>query len=123
MELIDQRDFPASSDGIGFSVRIVMDEDSSPYDVADGDSDRVMLAAWGDTWWYVGVIVTPVVDGVELPMCAGDLWGVEYGSCEQWSRPVDTDVIVGEYPVPNMLAECRHQVRKLADRLARLVRA
>ena len=114
MQVIDQRTITV--DGIEYSVTITPDDDiTEPDGDCYDDADR---ATFGDTWSYVGVIVTPVIGGQEISAAADSLWRVEYGSAPGWDREQDMDYYLTVHPVPNMISEARAELRKFRDSFA-----
>jgi hypothetical protein len=102
-------------DGITYKVLLAADEDTSIED-ADGYNDEDRAAYERDDWGFVGVIVQPVIDGVVSEDAEDSLWGVQYGHSAEWDSGLD--YLVSTYPVPSMISEVRHNLRKLRERLA-----
>lgn len=119
--------------GLSYKIAVVPDLDSSPDD-ADCYT-ATQKAAWArDEWSYVGVIVTPVVNGTELLDFDDSLWGLEYGD---FTMTDEDDNVTGRtwltldafttetvhemadgtekrfpaYPVPDMISEVQHKLR------------
>lgn len=79
-------------DGISYRVRIVFDTDTSPADY-DGYTPRQVDAWKRDEWIFVGVIVTPDIDGLHPWGFGASLWGIVYGDIP---LTTDDDVPTGE---------------------------
>ncbi|MEV4454454.1 hypothetical protein [Microbispora sp. NPDC049633] len=102
MNKIDSREI--TRDGITYRVDVYPDTDATPND-ADCYSPADIAAWRRDDWHFVGVVVTPIVNGVEIGGADASLWGLQYGWAPSWRRYIDTDELVGEYPVPDMIAD------------------
>ena len=71
-------------------------------------------------WMFAGVVVTPLVGGLEIDGAADSLWGVEFGHYTltddedrvQGTTDIGLDEIVKTHPVPDMLDEVRAGLRK-----------
>jgi hypothetical protein len=95
--VITDTDIPALS----YRVDILPDYDTYPEDFDCYDESQI--AAWrNDEWRYVGVVVTPIVGGFELPLAEASLWGVEYGT-----SAASAEMLAREYPGPDLIAEAR----------------
>jgi hypothetical protein len=113
--------------GLGFTVELWPDEDSTTDDAeCYSPSD---IAAWQrDEWSFIGVVVRSDTGDLQE-----SLWSVEYGSCPAETEPfqggmheawtVDTDKIVSEYPVPDLLSELRSRMHKELPALREQVNA
>jgi hypothetical protein len=135
---IDSRAVPDKDiPGLSYYVEVFPDYDSSPDD-ADCYTLMQRVAFKSGEWSYVGVVVTPVIDGDAIEMCSDSLWGLEYGHylCtdeddneKSWLW-IDLDAMIngqGEaydaYPVPDMIEEVRSQLAgQLGPKLASLQR-
>lgn len=115
--------------GLSYRIDIEPDYDGSPHDAECYTT--LQIAAWErDEWSYVGVIITPLIAGMELDMCSDSLWGLEYGNfplvdehgTEQGRRRIGLDAFVDGYtkdghpgyPVPDMISQVHG---RLAERL------
>lgn len=100
MDLIDS--VTVERNGIGYRIDLHEDDRTTPahadcYDAAD-------VEAWKkDEWRYVGIIVTPVIDGMDLESCSVDLWSLEYGEAPGWGRFIDLDELAKVYPGPELM--------------------
>lgn len=116
-------------DGITYQVALYADDDSNQdpagcsdnYEAADLDAHKR-----GD-WEFVGVVVTPLVDGQTVEAAQDSLWGVEYGSnpgrwLDEQGREtvVDREYITNVHPVPEMIPEVRGNLAKLRGDLGGL---
>lgn len=109
-----------------FHVRVVPDTESRPGD-ADVYGDHATMTAWrNDEWSFVGVIVTPVVAGVEYDEQSTSLWGVEYGAFPITdehgmvleTRYIGIDEIATVHPGPDLITEAREAIVSAASNLA-----
>lgn len=114
----------------GLSWRVTLDQD---YDITAPDGDgytATQRAAFGRDWYYVTVGVTPVIGGCELDGATQYLSAVEYG---KYTVTDEDDTVTGTvyldldsmingqvddgdagYPVPDMIAEAKAELAKLA---------
>ena len=107
----------AAVSGLAYSVEIVDDSDMSDVE-GDGCTPRQISAFRRGDWQYVGVLVTPVIDGDPIETARVSLWGVEYGDYlltdehdnEVGRRWLGMDEIINEHPVPEMLDEVKDNV-------------
>jgi hypothetical protein len=99
---------------LSYRVDIVPDPDTYPEDF--GCYDETTITAWhNDEWRYVGVIVTPIIAGVDLPLAEASLWGTEYGTLPHIAEDgtvygvVDrtAETLANEYPGPDLIEEAR----------------
>jgi hypothetical protein len=116
--------------GISYRIDILADHDASPADYGlypQSCYTASQYEAWQhNEWCYVGVVVTPVIGGMEFSDCSESLWAVEFGDyliTDENGRPekrVDLGMnsIINDHPVPDMLEEVRGH---LAARLSTLV--
>ena len=122
MDTIDS--WTTEQDGITYRIRLVDDQDANMDAAGQGDcyspSDLAAHAA-GD-WTFVGVIVTPEVDGRPVEAAEDSLWSVEYGTMPAETEPheggqhgetvIDRERIES-YPVPDLISEARGNLRRL----------
>jgi hypothetical protein len=99
--------------GLTYKVSIVNDYDlTSPE--GDGFTEKQVKAFSDDQWYYVGVMITPLINGDPIEMANQSLWGVEYGhypatdeddNLIEWLW-LDVDTI-RESVVPDLIDEAR----------------
>src|SRR5216683_3981349 len=124
-------------DGLSYRIEVEPDYASTPYD-ADCYTPKQIEAWKRDDWQYVGVTVTPYLDGLGMDLPGeNSLWGLEWGSLPQTTEDdrvigqswIDLDyMIIGTpdhpeyaYPVPEMIAEARGNLAEsLAPRMEQL---
>lgn len=131
------------SGGIRFRFDLDSDYEANRDDLRANDEgmrDETVAAHGRGEWEYVGVTVTPLVDGLdtgEFSYVSAQLWGVEFGDLPATSAAgipeddfrygpdseavsVGRDEIAGTYPGPDMIAEVRVNLARLRDALAAL---
>lgn len=99
---VEDAEVPALS----YRIDVVPDDDSRPEET--DALDEADVAAWkADEWRYVGVMVTPVIEGIgDLDESSSDLWGVEFGTLPNVPS-IDLDQPVKQYPVPDLIEDVR----------------
>lgn len=85
--------------GIGYRVTLEEDHDSRPYD-ADCYSEEDIASWKRDEWEYVGVIVQPLIAGLDPEYFEASVWGVEYGDLARVT--IDREHI-NRYQVPDLI--------------------
>lgn len=129
-EILDQ--WTMEKDGIKYRIDVLTDDESSPDD-ADCYSPTDKEAFDNGLWRYVGVVVTPLIDGLDQgegqahSYVSASLWGVEYGTMPAEPEPyeggqhgetvIDRERIINDYPVPDLITEARGELVKLRDKL------
>jgi len=130
MEPIDSWEIDGPIEGLKFKVVIVRDDDKKPYElvarpkthpneppryrkVREECYSRKDVTAWKkDEWQYVGTIVTPVYQGIEISEAEASLWGIEWG--DHWNidnrRCVD-HVVSSEEGCYDLPGECMDNLK------------
>ena len=107
--------------GIKYRVDLDPDDEANPreYDTDTYYSPEAIAEFDRGDWRYVGVTVTPVIDGFDSDAVSDSLWAVEYGRSARWvsdtlpDGDIGMDQIVTVHPVPGMIPEVRASLRKL----------
>jgi hypothetical protein len=126
------------ADGMRYRVALVPDYESSPDDY-DGYPHGTREAFRRGEWQFVGVIVTPILDGPAEGMAGAgqfsgvtdaSLWSVEWGTmpgcetdhgeCNATEDVVIDRAFINRYPVPDLISEVRGQLRQLREALSGL---
>lgn len=126
----------------GIKYRFDVDPDYGAVTSDDeGMRDETRAAFGAGAWRYVGVTVTPEIDGLEADArhswLSADLWGVEWGdippaSAEgipeddpRWGTDdagvsIGREYITDNHPGPDLITEVRANLAKLRDELVTL---
>lgn len=96
-------------EGHDFLVELYPDHDITPFD-ADCYSEADISAWRDDLWMYAGVSVTLLGSDGARTWFADDLWGVKLSTGHAFNggtedeKYVSFDVLIDEYPVPDMVS-------------------
>lgn len=132
MRLGDIDSWEITRQGITYRVDVTTDEDSNYGDITGNDEglspSDVEAHKRGD-WLYVGVTVTPLVDGRAIDQAADSIWATQWGTMpaetEPWQGGQHEEIRIGresieEYPVPDLVSEARGNLEKFRASLGGL---
>ena len=64
--------------GMTIRARVVFDEDTRPNEYDEDCYTPEQIEAWkNDAWFFCGVVLSVLVDGIEIDSHAASLWGVD----------------------------------------------
>ena len=119
-------------DSIRYRIDLDPDYEANACPSGQGDcySPEDLDAHARGLWSFVGVTVSPVIDGLDGETLRASLWGVEYGTMPAETEPheggqhpettTDRAYLESTYPVPDLVSEVRSDLRKLRTALQAL---